>query len=227
MKRKEKPKGKKKLGSNKAIIITIILIIVAISSSFLLYFILQVSLNTSTPIVVVTSPSMSPTINEGDLLFVRGVDPETIRNGTAEDKDGDVIIFDAKGLWAGAPSIPVVHRVVNKRNNGGIWEFLTKGDANLFRDGYPAEAWVPEDRIYGIVIGGIPYIGWVKIILTDSGLLIPLIVIVALILVVSIVWDVYKEQQEKQTALINESSESSDLQKANNEKSDDNMELSK
>ena len=126
MGRKEKSKNKKEAGSKKAIIITGILIIVAISSSFLIYFILQVSLNTSTPIVVVTSPSMSPNINTGDLVFMRGIDPASIRNGTIEDKNGDVILFDARGLWSSAPSIPVIHRVVNKRNNSGDWEFQTK-----------------------------------------------------------------------------------------------------
>lgn len=225
MKRKEKSKKKKETGSKKTILITVVLIIVAISSSFLIYFILQVSLNTSTPIVVVTSPSMSPNINTGDLLFLRGIDPAAIRNGTEEDKNGDVILFDARGLWAGAPSIPVVHRVVNKRNNSGVWEFLTKGDANSYRDGYPAEAWVSEDKIFGVVIGGIPYIGWVKIILTDSGLLIPLIAIVIFLIIVSIVWDAYKEQQEKREALNNESSEPSELKSLGNDKPDDNGEI--
>ncbi len=211
MRGKEKSKNKKEMGSKKAILITVILIIVAISSSFVVYFILQVSLNTSTPIVVVTSPSMSPNINTGDLVFIRGIDPASIRNGTIEDKNGDVILFDARGLWSGAPSIPVIHRVVNKQNNSGVWEFQTKGDANSLPDGYGV--WVPEDRIFGVVIGGIPYIGWIKIILTDSGLLIPLIVVVIFLIIASIVWDVYKEQQEKRNAIENESSETSEVKR--------------
>ena len=93
MKRKEKANKEKGKVSKKSIVITVVLIIVAISSSFLIYFILQVSLNTSTPIVVVTSPSMAPKINTGDLLFVRGIDPSSIKNGTEEDKNGDIIIF--------------------------------------------------------------------------------------------------------------------------------------
>jgi len=225
MRRKEKSKNKKETSSKKAIVITVILIIVAISSSFLIYFILQVSLNTSTPIVVVTSPSMSPNINTGDLIFIRGIDPAFIRNGTEEDKNGDVILFDAQGLWIGAPSIPVIHRVVNKRNNSGVWEFLTKGDANNYRDGYPAEAWVSEGKIFGVVVGMIPAIGWVKIILTDSGLLIPLIAIVLFLIIASIIWDVYKEQQEKRNALENESSETSEIKKLTNNNSNDNKDF--
>ena len=227
MRKKERSKNKKETGSKKAILITVVLIIVAISSSFLIYFILQVSLNTSTPIVVVTSPSMSPNINTGDLVFIRGIDPAFIQNGTEEDKNGDVILFNAQGLWIGAPSIPVIHRVVNKRNNSGVWEFLTKGDANTYRDGYPAEAWVSESRIFGVVVGMIPAIGWVKIILTDSGLLIPLIAIVLFLIIASIIWDVYKEQQEKRNALENESSETSEIKKLKNDDSNGNKELLK
>jgi len=227
MKRKEKTNTKKKESSKKGILITVVLLIVAVSSSFLIFFILQVSLNTSTPIVIVTSPSMTPNINTGDLLFVRGVDPATIRNGTEEDKNGDVIIFDAQGLWWGAPSIPVVHRVINKRDNGGVWEFLTKGDANNYRDGYPAEVWVSQDRIYGVVVGMIPYIGWVKIILTDTGLLIPLIVIVILLIVISMIWDVYKEQQEKKVDSDNTKTEPSELKKDNNKIYNENTDILK
>ena len=223
MKRKAKPKNEKETGSKKAIVITAVLIIVAISSSFLIYFILQVSLNTSTPIVVVSSPSISPNINTGDLLFVRGVDPASIRNGTIEDKDGDVIIFNAEHWGASNPGIPIVHRVIDKKFEGGVWKFRTKGDANSL----PDVGWVSEDKIYGIVIGGIPYVGWVKIILTDSGLLIPLIVIVLLLIVFSIIWDVYKEQQEKRNALNNEFSEPSKNQKIYDENSDDNIDQSK
>ena len=49
----------------------------------------------------------------------------------------------------------------------------------------------------GVVVGRIPYIGWVKILLTDSGLLIPLLVIVSALLIISIVWDIVKGDDEK------------------------------
>ncbi len=216
MLKKEKSRNKKDIGSKKSIIITVVFIIVAISSSFLIYFALQVSLNTSTPIVVVSSPSMSPNINTGDLLFVRGIDPVSIRNGTEEDKNGDVIIFSAEHWGSNNPGVPIVHRVIDKWNDSGVWKFKTKGDANSI----PDVGWVSEDQIYGVVIGGIPYIGWVKIILTDSGLLIPLIVLILFILVVSMVWDVYKEREEKKNPSDKENSEISKSGKFNIKKSD-------
>lgn len=186
-------KKEKKAISKKKVIIAVSMIFIAFFGSFLLYFILQVSLNTQTPVVVVVSGSMKPALNEGDLLFVRGVNPASIRNGTIEEKDGDIIVFDAHGVWSFPPADPIVHRVVNKHYAGSYWEFQTKGDANPSVD----EGWVPDYKIYGIVCGGIPYIGWVKIILADSGLLIPLLVIISAILIISIIWDVVKEEKKK------------------------------
>jgi signal peptidase len=177
----------------KKLIISIVMISIAFFGSFFVYFILQVTLNTETPVVVVVSGSMSPHINEGDLLFVQGRDPQDIRNGSAIEQDGDIIVFNAWGLWPSAPQDPIVHRVIGKWLDGGTWYFQTKGDANPIQDPVP----VPENRVLGVVIGGIPFIGWIKIILTDSGLIIPLLVIVSALLIITIIWDIIKEDKEK------------------------------
>ncbi|MFX1329442.1 MAG: signal peptidase I [Promethearchaeota archaeon] len=186
----KKKAKKKEVSPKRKIIIAVILIIFAFSGSFLIYFIMQITLNTKTPMVVVVSYSMEPNLLKGDLLFLKGKDPATIKNGTIEGKEGDIIVFDAHGVWINAPSDPIVHRVIDKMYDNG-WFFLTKGDANPFHD----EAWVPEDHILGVVVGRIPYIGWVKIILTDSGLLIPLLVIVSFLLIISIIWDIVKKDE--------------------------------
>ena len=174
----------------KKAIISIALICFAFGGSFLIYFVLQISLGTEIPIVVVISPSMEPTIKKGDMLFVKGTEPYLIKNGTIEGKEGDIIVFDAQGLWPGTPDEPIVHRVIDKYLVGDVWYFLTKGDNNHVPDAAP----VSEDRIYGIIIGIIPFIGWVKIILTESGLLIPLLVIISILLIVSIIRDTIKEK---------------------------------
>lgn len=181
----------KKSTSRKKIITSVILIALAFSGSFLIYFIMQISLNTKLPMVVVISGSMEPKLQVGDLLFVKGENPEDIKNGTIEGKEGDIIVFDAHGVWLNPPADPVVHRVVNKWYDNG-WFFETKGDANLYKD----SGILPENKIYGVVCGRIPYIGWVKIILTTSGLLIPLLVIISFILVISIVLDIMKKDEE-------------------------------
>ena len=185
-------KQEKQPSLKRKIIVTVILLGTAFSGAFLIYYIMQVSLNTNTPMVVVVSGSMEPNLLKGDLLFLRGVDPETIKNGTIEGKEGDIIVFDARGLWQTAPADPIVHRVINTKYDNG-WFFLTKGDANQYHDA----AWVPETRVIGVVVGRIPYIGWVKILLTESNLLIPLLVIVSILLVISVIWDIVKKDEDK------------------------------
>jgi len=184
-------KHEKETSLKRKIIVTALLLGLAFSGAFLIYYIMQIALNTESPMVVVVSGSMEPKLHRGDLLFLKGKDAEDIKNGTIEGKEGDIIVFDARGLWITAPNDPIVHRVVDKKYDNG-WFFLTKGDANTS----PDAEWVPETRILGVVVGRIPYIGWVKIVLTDSGLLIPLLVIVSLLLVVSIVWDLFKKEED-------------------------------
>ncbi|MGV9199321.1 MAG: signal peptidase I [Promethearchaeia archaeon] len=194
---KSKSKKKKKdnsKASKKKIIIAVILIFFAFFGSYIIYFTLQVTLGTNTPMVVVISGSMEPNIHKGDLLFLTDKEPENIKEGTIEDQQGDVIVYDARGLWSGAPDEPIVHRVVDQKQNESGYFFLTKGDANS----YPDRAWVPANRIIGVVCGGIPYIGWIKIFLTEYNLFIPLLVIFGSLLIISIIWDIYQETEEEQ-----------------------------
>ncbi|MFW9987365.1 MAG: signal peptidase I [Candidatus Odinarchaeota archaeon] len=187
----DKVSKKKEAGSKRKIIIAIVLIIFAFSGSFLIYFIMQITLNTNSPMVVVVSGSMEPNLLKGDLLILKGKDPVTIKVGTIEGKEGDIIVFDARNLpgFTSYPNDPIVHRVIDKYNDSGLF-FRTKGDANTF----PDPGWVPESRILGVVCGRIPYLGWVKILLTDSGLLTPLLVIVSALLIISIIWDFVKKE---------------------------------
>ena len=185
--RKKTDQEKKEPISKKKLAISIFLIGFAFLGSYLIYFILQITLNTSTPMVVVVSGSMEPNINKGDLLFIQGVDPEDIQVG-------DVIVYDAHGLWVGAPEDPIVHRVIDIDEDDDKLYFITKGDANDLKDKEP----VPENRVLGKVVGRIPYVGWVKIILTDYGLLFPVIIILSVPLVVSILWDLIKGEKEEE-----------------------------
>ena len=188
-------KHEKEASVKRKIIVTIILLGVAFSGAFLVYFIMQIALNTKTPMVVVVSGSMEPKLHKGDLLFLRGKEAENIKNGTIEGKEGDIIVFDAHGIWPNPPPDPIVHRIVDKWYvNGDGWYFKTKGDANSL----PDEGEVPESSILGVVTGRIPYIGWVKIVLTDSGLLIPLLVIVSALLIISLIWDIIKKEDDEE-----------------------------
>ncbi|MEX2681913.1 MAG: signal peptidase I [Candidatus Sigynarchaeota archaeon] len=188
-------KGKKQL------LATIIIIAAIFSGTYIAYIIMQVACHTSIPVVVVTSGSMEPTIYRGDILFVNNVPPENIMPGDHVARTGDVIIYETKGLWAFPISEPVVHRVINKTYTDGMWKFTTQGDANPNPDAYL----VPEDKVYGKVVGIIPKIGYIKLFLDETNLAIPLLGFLGLLLVISIIWD-YKhpektEKREKNLSL--------------------------
>jgi len=189
---KKKAERKREPITKTKVLTAIFVIGFAFLGSFLLHFILQIALNTQTPMVVVISGSMEPNINKGDLLFLRGMDPEHIKEKDS-DNEGDVIVYDASGLWEGAPEDPIVHRVIDKYKHDGKWYFITKGDANAAADKEP----VPAHRILGVVCGRIPYVGWIKIVMTDYGLFIPILIILSVPLIVSIIWDVIKTQEKE------------------------------
>lgn len=183
---KQSLNGDKKSKRTKKIIASVVIIILAISSPFLVYWILQMTLNTSSPMTVVISGSMEPTYHKGDLLFLYGEDPANI-------EVNDVIVFQSK-----YSSEPVVHRVIDKRYNGE-YQFITKGDANTFNDSsFLYDGWLSEDKIIGKVVGWVPFIGWVKIILTEGSLLLPLIFLIIIVLIISVMWDFVKKEENNE-----------------------------
>lgn len=187
--------------SKKKILVSLATIFIIIVGVFVVYFLLQLFLNTQYPVVIVISDSMEPSIHRGDLLFIRGIDPVDIKEGTIEDKEGDIVVYDARGLWDDAPEDPVVHRVVSKWYNDTTqkWYFYTKGDANFHID----MAVIPEDRIHGVVFGGIPYIGLIKIVLIDAGLYFFLIIFIVILLIISIIRDIMKDDDHDEKKEIN------------------------
>jgi signal peptidase I len=72
--------------------------------------------------VKVTGRSMRPFINNGDLVTLRKVSPESL-------KCGDIIYYTTKN------ETPVLHRIISKTVlPGNIITFRTKGDALLQKD---------------------------------------------------------------------------------------------
>jgi len=173
----KKFKDKLKPLQKKEIINVFFLISYIVTILFLIYFIMQTALQTQFPVGIAISNSMEPYIKKGDLIFIRGMDPAEIKSGTVSDKTGDIIAFDARGLWDGAPDTPIVHRVVKKWQTASGWYFRTKGDASPTID----RAAIPENRIYGIMCGKIPLIGWLIIALTNPIILISVIAVILLV----------------------------------------------
>ena len=92
----------------------------------------------------ILSPSMEPLYSVGDLIYVKEVDPATI-------KEGDVITFVLnEDLLVGT------HRVI--RVDAENQHFYTKGDANEIEDGAP----VHFNNVIGVPKFSIPKLGYVS-----------------------------------------------------------------
>lgn len=92
----------------------------------------------------VISPSMEPEYGVGDLIYVKAVDPTTI-------KEGDVITF-----LVNEDLVVGTHRVV--RIDAEKQRFYTKGDANNVEDGAP----VHFNNVIGVPQFSIPMLGYVS-----------------------------------------------------------------
>jgi signal peptidase len=124
------------------------LILGAYSSITVLGFSLQDTISGSSPFVVIASGSMSPYLNQGDLVILKKMQDECIQIG-------DVIAFKVPSPYDSVYPSPVVHKVVEKWTESNVTYLRTKGDANLNPD-----AWnVPSGDVIGKSIATIPYIG--------------------------------------------------------------------
>ena len=92
----------------------------------------------------VVSPSMEPTYSEGDLLYVKEVDPDSV-------KVGDPITFVLN-----EDLVVATHRVV--AIDGENRHFTTKGDANETEDAAP----VHFNNLIGVPVFSLPLLGYVS-----------------------------------------------------------------
>lgn len=138
---------------------------------------LKVGLRTESPLMVVSSGSMIPTLNVGDIIIVRGVDHKDIAVGT-------IIVFHSPRDY----EMPIVHRVVGVLNENGQLYFSTKGDNNPFQDNWK----VPASYLIGVYVLKIPYVGLVSLRLRG-----PLGVTLIVLLVVVIIALEYSESRRR------------------------------
>lgn len=97
----------------------------------------------------VLTPSMSPSYNVGDVVFVHIEGPDNINVG-------DVITFNPSN----DSEAYLTHRVSEKIDdykNTGVTCFKTKGDANDSEDGFL----IDQNRVVGKVVFGIPGLGYI------------------------------------------------------------------
>ena len=135
----------------RALLIALLILIIGIFFLFLIYFTdLYKNVHSGKykyPIYnlfVIVSPSMAPTINVGDGIFV---------NRHNNYKIGDIITFESID---NSVNLPITHRIVNiEKTDNGDKVFRTKGDNNGFID----KAVVSTEKIWGKVLFKIPGLG--------------------------------------------------------------------
>ena len=121
----DKPKSKKKTNIIYYIIFLILLFLVLLNSGFLKY-----------QTLVIGSDSMRPKIKKGDVVLIKKLKGDEIKN----IKVGDILVFRKEGKL-------ISHRVNNILEKNGLIFFVTKGDNNNQIDA----GLVTEQEIIGIV----------------------------------------------------------------------------
>ncbi len=153
----------------------IILIVILFAATYGGVEVLRVVLSTESPLMVVSSGSMVPTLNVGDIIVVHGVDPKTVNVGT-------IIIFHSPYEY----ETPIVHRVIAVLNGNSEISFQTKGDHNQIQDGWK----VPAANLIGVYVMKVPYLGLISLELRGPLGVTLIVVLVALIIAVE-----YKESK--------------------------------
>lgn len=97
--------------------------------------------------------SFSNGFNKGDIMFLKGKNPETITVG-------DVLVFNS---WT---KDPLIHRVIEVKKVGDNYYFHTKGDHNTAS--LTDEISISEDRLVGVAYFRVPYLGWTKLVFVES-----------------------------------------------------------
>ena len=101
-------------------------------------------------LLVIATPSMTGSINQGDAVIYEKYDGDVI-------EEGDVIVFTKDG------SSLIVHRVVGIQKIDGNVYYTTKGDANTSSD----SGFVVEENVRGIVKCKVSHVGHPSLWLRD------------------------------------------------------------
>ncbi len=145
---------------------TIVYVIVGIVLAWVINQGMAAALSTDMPVVAVESNSMVPVFYKGDILVLQGDAP-------SDYAVGDVIVYSVEGR-----SVPIVHRIVKINPDGS---YQTKGDANNGQ--LPFEYHVDGSAVHGKVSVIIPYLGWVKLGVTEYVLPNVIYIILAAVLI--------------------------------------------
>jgi signal peptidase I len=99
--------------------------------------------------------SLKKGFSKGDIIFIVRAKPEKL-------KVGNVIIFDA------GQANPIIHRIIDIRQENGRYIFSTIGDNNNGQLG--VETGITEKQIVGRAVFDIfPFIGWAKLVFYEHS----------------------------------------------------------
>lgn len=138
-------------------------------------------------IKVVQSGSMEPSIKVGSVVVVKP---------SKSYEAGDVVTYEGGFRDEKGRRIPVTHRIIEKRVEGGSLSYVTKGDTN----DDPDNRVVREGQIIGKVLFDISYIGYVVEAARKPYGLLAIIIIPAAIIVydqVAVIWREVKKLRAK------------------------------
>lgn len=138
--------------TNNELVGDIFYITLGILLALLIYTGLKVALDTPEPIVTVVSGSMIPTLQIGDMLVLKGVDPYNI-------EEDDIIVY-----YYPAMNRLIIHRVFEIYEGG---TFRTKGD-NTITNAQPDKWIVQPEWIKGTPLLRVPYLGYPRILLEKA-----------------------------------------------------------
>jgi len=164
---------------------TALLIVLLIFISYGSWSALKFALHTEYPVLVVVSGSMVPTLERGDLIVVRGVDPREITVGT-------IIVFHSPRDY----ETLIVHRVYGLEQKGDEIYFRSKGDYNPRPDDWI----IPANQVVGVYVARIPYVGVIVMRLREP-LGMGVIVILILVLVIYMFIEAGGKQRKKSPEL--------------------------
>jgi signal peptidase len=140
------------------------------------------AMGTTTPIVVVTSDSMEPTLSRGDLLIIQAKSPDQIALN-------DIVVYQDE-VWHSDG--PIVHRVVEIEMVEGDYYYFTKGDNNPTRDPYNRT----YSEIVGVVVATIPWLGNISLFLrTPIGIVMMVGLFIAILVLPEIIGNSEGEEQ--------------------------------
>jgi signal peptidase len=193
----------KKKKYRREIIETVVLIIIAVVGSYAVFIGLEVGLGTypESPLRAVSSGSMRPTYNVGDLLIIQNVPSDKLQVG-------DVIVFEVS-----TRSYDIVHRIIEiqYRSQDGKLYFRTKGDNNPSPDYWRGnECWngmIPQENVIGKVIFSVPLIGYVSLAVSSEYGVLIIGAVILLIILISIPFGEEKTPDEEGLEETNDSDE--------------------